>query len=174
MQGHSSDCLGVLRRPDFCRGYLPCVIRAWRLPGGPLDVLKVTNRSKRRKRDARGHFPAGTLLITLVWFALEWEDFGKFDTVTQVAETNVSKGSAMPTSQNGTWPYTFPNFLCPYCAETVWPRATKYGIITRMGRSAFPGGQPPHSKGRGRSFPKHFGPATCAHTVWETTTNFLW
>ena len=86
-------------------------------------------------------------------------------------------------------------------ALTVWPRMTEFGTLTQVGRNIFPEGQPrPHPNGVGPESqkcwdpylcrngfshvphlkiqgpiapPKFLGRPLCAHTVWETTSNFL-
>ena len=54
-------------------------------------------------------------------------------------------------------------------AKTVWPRATKFGIITRVWHSRG-SATPPIPRVRAPMSQKFLGPAT--HTVWETTTKF--
>jgi len=48
--------------------------------------------------------------------------------VTQVIEDHVSKGSATPTGVGLQW---LQNYLGPHTyAQTVWPRATKFGTYS--------------------------------------------
>jgi len=67
----------------------------------------------------------------------------KFDVAIQIVEKRVPNGSAMPPSK-GDGPQRPPNFWDPICAHTVWPRMTKFVMITHVGeervskRSAMP------------------------------------
>ena len=59
------------------------------------------------------------------------------------------------------------NFGTPTYAQTVWHRATKFGVVTHVGMGVF------FSQGGGALASQTFwGFPTCAHLLWETTTKF--
>jgi len=68
-----------------------------------------------------------------------------------------------------------PKFFCTNTyAKTIWPRATKFGMVTREGE-AFLGGQPrhPRPKGAGLQYPKKFWDLqSCAHHTVRESTKF--
>jgi len=91
----------------------------------------------------------------------------KFGTVPQVMEKHISRESAVS-------PYhrlpNVPKFLGPSNnTQTVWTRATKFGMV-HMGQENVLGSQPhPHPRGQQ---PQIFGTLTYAQTVWPSATKF--
>ena len=66
-----------------------------------------------------------------------------------------------------------PTFFDPRYDQTVWPTATKFGMIIHAGSSVFLGSATtPSQRGWAPDVPHILGPPACAHTARETTTKF--
>jgi len=92
--------------------------------------------------------------------------------VTQVVKKRICKGSAMPHPKGRGLIVT--NFGDPTYTQTVWPRATIFGMIrpTHVWSSVFPGvSHAPIRRGGASASPKYLWP-TCGHTIWEPATKF--
>ena len=65
-----------------------------------------------------------------------------------------------------------PKYLGPLTyVQTIWLRATKFSTVRHSGQERVSLGVN-HAPGRAPASSGFLWPSTCAHTVWETTTNF--
>ena len=67
-------------------------------------------------------------------------------------------------------PRPHPRWACPQRHHPVWPRATRFGMVTHVGDKRDCGGSATPIKSGGTMFPKFMGSPTCTHTAWEAAT----
>jgi len=99
----------------------------------------------------------------------------EFGMVIQVGR-NIFLGRQPCSRLKGAGPQRLQHFWdCPNCTQTVWPKATKFGVVAHSGQERVFRGQPrPISRGRAQR-PRNFGDLLDACTLDERhQPNFAW